>query len=69
MNLERIEGMAESMMEDEVRYHTSRVMAELDLASRAVDGAAADPHLRQSAMHLERMRELSGRLRPPKNRP
>ena len=60
-----LNGEGESAMDDEVKFHTDRVMAELDLAARSPDAAAADAHLRISALHLERMRALVGRPLSP----
>jgi hypothetical protein len=45
-------------MDDEVRFHTRRAMAELDLASRSHDATAARAHLGLSELHLRRMREI-----------
>lgn len=47
-------------MGDEVKLHSERAMAELDLALRAPHYNAAQAHLALSALHLERMRRLSG---------
>jgi hypothetical protein len=47
-------------MGDEVKFHTDRAMAELRLASQCADRQAADAHLRLSALHLDRVRALSG---------
>jgi len=47
-------------MADEVKFHTDRAMAELRLASQCVDRQAAEAHLRLSALHLDRVRALSG---------
>jgi hypothetical protein len=43
---------------DEQEHHRERVRAELDLAYRAVSPAAADAHLRLSALHMRRLAEL-----------
>lgn len=47
-------------MGDEVKFHTDRAMAELQLASQCGDSQAAQAHLRLSALHLDRVRALSG---------
>ena len=41
-------------------HHRDRVRAELDLAYRADSRAAADAHLRLSALHMHRLAELDG---------
>ena len=46
-------------MQDEVKFHSDRAMAEIDLASKSVDRSAAEAHLRASALHLDRVRSLS----------
>ncbi|WP_129791653.1 hypothetical protein [Sphingosinicella sp. CPCC 101087] len=43
---------------DDHEHHRERVRAELDLAYRAVSPAAADAHLRLSALHMRRLAEL-----------
>lgn len=43
---------------DERDHHRDRVRAELDLAYRAHSRAAADAHLRLSALHMRRLAEL-----------
>jgi hypothetical protein len=43
---------------DEHEHHRDRVRAELDLAYRAGSRAAADAHLRLSALHMRRLSEL-----------
>ena len=45
---------------DDRDHHRDRVRAELDLAYRADSRAAADAHLRLSALHLHRLAELEG---------
>lgn len=52
-------GRASRDMDDEVKFHTQRAMAEIDLAARSHDSAAAQAHLGLSELHLRRMRELS----------
>ena len=47
------------MTGDEIKYHSDRAMAELDLAVRSDHTKAARAHLALSALHLERMRKLS----------
>ena len=39
-------------------YHTQRARLELDLAYRAEHQAAAQAHMRLSALHMERLRQL-----------
>jgi hypothetical protein len=45
-------------MEDEIGYHSSRALAELDQARRCPDVHAARSHLRLAEAHLDRMRTL-----------
>jgi hypothetical protein len=45
-------------MEDEISYHSSRALAELDRARSSPDAHAARCHLRLAEEHLERMRAL-----------
>lgn len=45
---------------DDRDHHRERVRAELDLAYRADSRAAADAHLRLSALHMHRLAELDG---------
>ena len=53
---------------DDRSHHRDRVRAELDLAYRADSRAAADAHLRLSALHMRRLAELEihrpGEARP-----
>jgi hypothetical protein len=44
---------------DEIKIHSDRAMAELDLAIRAGNARAARAHMALSALHLERLRDLS----------
>lgn len=46
---------------DDRRHHRERVRAELDLAWRAASRAAAEAHLRLSALHMRRLVELGDR--------
>jgi len=46
-------------MEDEISYHSSRALAELDRARHCSDVQAARSHLRLAEQHLERLRSLS----------
>lgn len=46
-------------MQDELKFHSDRAMAEIDIASRSLDRTAAEAHLRLSALHLDRVRALS----------
>lgn len=45
-------------MDDEISYHSSRALAELDRARRCADAHAARSHLRLAEQHLDRMRLL-----------
>jgi hypothetical protein len=45
-------------MDDEISYHSSRALAELDQARRCADVHAARPHLRLAEEHLDCMRAL-----------
>jgi hypothetical protein len=45
-------------MDDEISYHSSRALAELDQARRSADAHAARRHLELAEQHLERMRSL-----------
>jgi hypothetical protein len=56
-------------VQDEIKFHSDRAMSELDLASRAADLRAAEAHLRLSALHLERMRQLTEAAPWPLNQP
>jgi hypothetical protein len=56
-------------MQDEIKFHSDRAMSELDLASRSADMRAAEAHLRLSALHLERMRQLTETILSPLNQP
>jgi hypothetical protein len=51
---------------DDIKFHTDRAMSEIALAARCADHRAADAHLSLSALHLERMRELTERLARPR---
>ena len=46
------------MNHNDSEYHTQRARAELDWAYRAENRFAAEAHMRLSAMHMERMRQL-----------
>jgi hypothetical protein len=46
-------------MDDEISYHSSRALAELDQARRCPDPNAARSHLQLAEQHLERMRILA----------
>ncbi len=52
------------MIPDDVKFHADRAMAELDLAIRAACVDAARSHFTLSALHLEKMRALSGSSDP-----
>ena len=43
---------------DDRSHHRERIRAELDLAYRADSRAAAEAHLRLSALHMKRLVEL-----------
>jgi hypothetical protein len=45
-------------MDDEISYHSSRALAELDQARRCPDVHAARCHLQLAEQHLDRMRTL-----------
>ena len=45
-------------------HHRQRVRAELDLAYRADSTAAANAHLRLSALHMRRLAEIDGAAEP-----
>jgi hypothetical protein len=45
-------------MEDEIGYHSSRALAELDQARQCADAQAARRHLQLAEQHLDRMRTL-----------
>ncbi len=45
---------------DDIRFHCERASTELERARSAVTAAAAEAHLTLSALHLEKMRALSG---------
>ena len=49
-------------MADEIKTHTERWMAELELASRAANPEAARAHLGLSTLHFQRMLDLQRRL-------
>ncbi len=45
-------------MDEEISYHSSRALAELDQARRCADVHAARCHLQLAEQHLDRMRLL-----------
>lgn len=45
-------------MDDEISYHSSRALAELDQARRCSDVQVARCHLQLAEQHLDRMRSL-----------
>ena len=51
--------MAPMSYNQDSQYHIERARAELDLAYRAEQRAAADAHMRLSALHMERARALA----------
>jgi hypothetical protein len=46
-------------MDDEISYHSSRALAELDQARKCHDAHAARCHLQLAEQHLDRMRALA----------
>jgi hypothetical protein len=46
-------------MDDEISYHSSPALAELDQARRCADVHAARCHLQLAERHLDRMRTLA----------
>lgn len=52
-------------MHEEIKFHTDCAMRELAAASRCPDRRAAEAHLNLSALHLQRMRQLSDILAGP----
>lgn len=59
-----ITGTRGEAMQDEIKFHSDRAIAEIDLARKAADANAARAHLNLSQLHLRRMRELSNGARP-----
>jgi len=55
--------------EDEIRIHSERATAELDLALRAKSLKAARAHFGLAALHLARMRDLPGPVAEPATEP
>ena len=51
-------------MHEEIKFHTDRAMSELASTSRCLDRRAAEAHLNLSALHLDRMRQLTEQLAP-----
>jgi hypothetical protein len=51
-------------VQDDVKFHSDRAMAEIDLARKSRDRNAAEAHLRLSSLHLDRVRALSGASAP-----
>jgi hypothetical protein len=47
------------MDDDDITYHSSRALAELDQARRCADAHAARCHLELAERHLDRMRTLA----------
>ncbi|HEX8626285.1 MAG TPA: hypothetical protein VF782_14585 [Allosphingosinicella sp.] len=58
-----------SIMDDEISYHSSRALAELDQARRCVDAHAARCHLQLAEQHLDRMRALAHAAAPDPSPP
>jgi hypothetical protein len=50
-------------MEQDLQYHQSRAMAELDLAYRADQPEVSDAHAQLAALHMQKLDEL-GRRKP-----
>ncbi|HYI41300.1 MAG TPA: hypothetical protein VE053_13380 [Allosphingosinicella sp.] len=46
-------------MDDNISYHSSRALAELEQARRCANANAARCHLQLAEQHLERMRTLA----------
>ena len=55
-------------VEDQIKFHSDRAMAELDLALSAPSGAAAEAHFSRSSKHLQWMRSRAGAATPPSPR-
>lgn len=51
------------MNDFDAQYHVERARAELDLAYRAEEHAAAQAHMRLSALHMERARILGAPMK------
>jgi hypothetical protein len=49
----------DKVMDDEIGYHSSRALAELDQARRCPDADSARCHLQLAEQHLDRMRALA----------
>jgi hypothetical protein len=52
------------MTHDQLRYHSERAVAELDMALKASNVDAARAHFRLSSLHLEKSRAEQGASRP-----
>jgi hypothetical protein len=52
--------------QDAIEYHASRARIELDLGLTADALAASRAHLQLAALHMNRMRELTGASEPHK---
>jgi len=46
--------------QDDIKFHSDRAKAEFDRALGAGSTVAAEAHFRLSALHLERIRNLTG---------
>jgi hypothetical protein len=53
-------GVMAMSVEEQIQYHSSRAMRELDQGLVASCVAAARAHLQLSSMHLAKMRDLQG---------
>ena len=55
--------------EDEIRLHSDRASAELDMALSAQSIQAARAHFGLTALHLDRMRDLAEHAVEPSDKP
>jgi hypothetical protein len=53
---------AATVKQDDIRFHSERAKAELDLADRAASAHVAKAHRDLAALHLDRMRSLNEAL-------
>ena len=44
---------------DQIKFHSDRALAELDLARIASSSLAAEAHLKLSSLHVEKIRALA----------
>ena len=59
-------GSAWSHGQDAIDYHTMRAKTELDLGLTATITVASRARLKLAALHMQRLRELTGRSGSPK---